>query len=380
MSGPTFDNRGMRYFGGPRSASKKLDHSRRAAGRRRIMPGYPIETVFKRPEDVWEYLNGDRITCLRCGKSYKALPTHLPIHGWTAERYQEFYGLPWRTGLTSSGTKQLKRKNGIRLYREGIAFGGEPGTAYLDKAYAAPRRKRAPYLNAVAVMNVSKTPTRDRRRVDAGEFRLWLDADYWRVLGRMKADDRAATDVCGDPDMPGTTALWVFARARPDFSRALEASWEALSFPVQASAERLGRRFKTEGAKLRLKGMTSKEIGRTLGVHWVTVVKYLAGVPCPEKTHCPQGHSYPVGGPKQCKICNTEQARISRGHLPRAESAKVRITVACSVCGKSIERSRLRGKNRKARCRGCHLAYHREYDQTVRRSRRRGQVTDQVHP
>ena len=37
------------------------------------LPGYPVKEKFKSREAVENYLSDDRITCLICGRSYKAL-------------------------------------------------------------------------------------------------------------------------------------------------------------------------------------------------------------------------------------------------------------------------------------------------------------------
>lgn len=366
-----FDQRRLRYKGGPRSFSKKLGHRKRAAFCRYVMRGYPIENGFISPEDVWTYLKADRITCLRCGKAYKALGSHIQIHGWDAERYRRFYGLPWNTGLTSSSTRDLQRRIGKESVEAGIAFAGEPG-AHQAKACKAPRRKQAPYLRAVKVLNLRKKLSVDHAPALAGELRLWLDEDYWSVLDRMTEQDRTATDVCGDHDMPGRSVLRLFSRDHPEFSRALEAASERLTFPVQANAQRLGRRFRKQAIKLRKKGLTNKQIGETLGVHFITVRNQIAGVPYLEKTHCPKGHPYSHDGPKKCKICNTEHARRLRGHMVRSESAKTPIRVSCYLCRKPVVRSRLWGRKRKARCHDCYLAYHREYNRTPRRPHQSG--------
>jgi len=50
--------------------------------RRRVLPGYPKDLVFKNYEEYKQYFVGDRITCLLCGKHTIPLPTkHRPI--WT---------------------------------------------------------------------------------------------------------------------------------------------------------------------------------------------------------------------------------------------------------------------------------------------------------
>ncbi len=358
MSGPTYNNRTARFAGGSRTASKKMYHWKRAAAARQVMPGFPIETPFNIPQDVWDYLNGDTITCLRCGKPYKALVGHLRVHGWTEEQYKEFYGLPWKTGLTCSSTKSLLRENGLKNVEAGVAFGGLMGDAEtLKKAHAAKRRKRAPYLKGVCVLNGAKDPV----RVEAGEFLIWVTDDYWRIPERMKTQDRTMSEVCNDEDLPGVAATYVYARKHADFAKSLDCAWEELSFSVQARGQRLGKRFFREAARLRAQGLIAKQIGERLGVHWVTVENHISGVAIPEKTHCPQGHPY-LDGARRCKICNTEHARAVRGYLPRAESAKVKISVLCSECGASIERSRLSGRRRRAICNNCRKEYFRQYD------------------
>ena len=58
-------------FLGNQSKSKRA--LRRAKARRKVLPGFPIEQPFESIEDVREYMSGDKIVCLRCGKEYKEL-------------------------------------------------------------------------------------------------------------------------------------------------------------------------------------------------------------------------------------------------------------------------------------------------------------------
>ena len=363
MSGPTMDNRGMRFAGGSRTSSKKLDHSKRAAARRKALPGFPINTQFNNIKDINDYLNGDVITCLRCGKPYKALGAHLPIHGWTEEKYKEFYGLPWRTGLTCVSTKKIMKDNSTKRWNDGVAFGGKmPDADQRKKCVSAPRRKRAPYLNLVGVDNLKTAPTMRRSVVDSGKLKHWKDSDYWAVLDMMKSSDRSMFDVCQDDNTPSLSVVYAFSKVNIDFSTALKSTKESLSFSVQAKTGCMGASFKNAASALRQEGKTAKQIGIILGVHYVTVGNYLSGVPIPEKTHCPQGHKYPSNGRKVCRICGNERKRQKCGHMPRAEAAKVKITVGCSFCGKPTERSRLHGEKNKVRCADCYIEYHKNYE------------------
>ena len=117
----------LRFAGGPKTASKKLEQMKRAAARRRIKPGYPVEQPFTNVQNVREYLNADRIVCLRCGKLYKALNKHLPVHSWTVNQYKEFYGLPWGAGLVCKSSRIKWEDNGRRVMAMGKAFGGTQG-------------------------------------------------------------------------------------------------------------------------------------------------------------------------------------------------------------------------------------------------------------
>lgn len=277
MSGPTFDNRRARFAGGPRTASKKLSHIRRAAATRKVVSGYPIETPFTSPEDVHDYLNGDVITCLRCGKPYKALGCHLQVHGWWEEKYKEFYGLPWRTGLTSKKTKRLKTENGKINLRRGVAFGGILGDSEtIEKAHRAPRRKRAKYLTVVSIMNGNKNRKRNQVQTENGRFLIWKEEDYYKTLDHMKTQDRTLAQTCVNEELPSEGAVYNYAKEHEAFAKALEETWEKLSFSTQAKAERLGSRFLKEANNLREEGLSYRGIGDILGVTTMTVFRHIS--------------------------------------------------------------------------------------------------------
>ncbi len=261
MSGPTYNNRRARFGGGAVTASKKKSHIDRAREARRVCSGFPIETGFTRPEDVWEYLNSDKITCLRCGKPYKALGMHLRVHGWTSDRYREFYGLPWRTGLTSSGTKVKFRELGLRNLEAGIAFGGEPGrNQYMS--INAPRRKRAPYLREVAVRNILKV---------GSVGRVWGPEDYELILERMRGQDLTTKEACEAQDVPGVGALFDYRKRAPDFDARFSEVVENLTFATQARCSCLGDRFDKEVASRLRAGDSYTRVARALGVTNMTV-------------------------------------------------------------------------------------------------------------
>lgn len=79
--------------------------------REKVLPGFPIETPFKNLKDVKEYLSGDKIICLLCGKSYKSLNMHLiKTHKFSHSEYHIKYNIPWTYGLVcSSVSEKLSR-------------------------------------------------------------------------------------------------------------------------------------------------------------------------------------------------------------------------------------------------------------------------------
>ena len=63
--------------------------------------------------EIREYLAGDRIQCLVCGKKYLRL-THrqLSLHAMTGDDYREMFGIPWTYSLTSAASRSnLSRRN-----------------------------------------------------------------------------------------------------------------------------------------------------------------------------------------------------------------------------------------------------------------------------
>ena len=63
-------------------------------------PGYPWEGCFYDLDEVKEYFDHDRITCLLCGRTYANLGLHISrTHQLSLDEYKEQYGLPWSYGL-----------------------------------------------------------------------------------------------------------------------------------------------------------------------------------------------------------------------------------------------------------------------------------------
>lgn len=97
--------------GNPRTATMKKSHLERFNKARAVLPGFPIASHKMSPDDLNNYLSGDKIVCLLCGKSYKALNDgHLRrVHGVTQDQYRERYDIPFTVGLISGSLKKRKR-------------------------------------------------------------------------------------------------------------------------------------------------------------------------------------------------------------------------------------------------------------------------------
>lgn len=101
---------------------------------RAVIPGYPKTEKFKTEDEIEEYLSGDRITCLLCGKLYVQLGGYhtVRIHNMTAYDYKEMFGIPQKYALTGDG-----KSDGARKY-----WSSPEGLAKFAKARSVNKRIR----------------------------------------------------------------------------------------------------------------------------------------------------------------------------------------------------------------------------------------------
>lgn len=68
---------------------------------------------FQTTREVDNYLSGDTIACLVCGKRFQALrPTHLRLHGLTHAEYRRRFGIPPHRPLASAPSLARSRAEG----------------------------------------------------------------------------------------------------------------------------------------------------------------------------------------------------------------------------------------------------------------------------
>lgn len=152
---PKFIKMGL---GGTGFLGKPCSHERaakRRANRRRVLDGFPIDRPFESIKEVREYLSGDKIVCLLCGRSFRTLGLHLrKIHDMTPDEYRERYNIPWTYGLACAENREAHSVATKKL----IASGYNPGTDdrdFLAGLARAPKRD-CPHKGEICQENVQK--------------------------------------------------------------------------------------------------------------------------------------------------------------------------------------------------------------------------------
>lgn len=97
---------------GERRKAFRLINERLTARRRQILPGFPKGFRFNSTTEVKNYLAGDRIQCLLCGRSFKSMSKHLTTHGVSPRDYKHRFGIPLTYGLTSEESRKKYQAGG----------------------------------------------------------------------------------------------------------------------------------------------------------------------------------------------------------------------------------------------------------------------------
>jgi predicted transcriptional regulator len=105
----------------PRSHSTTNAAIRDFQMRRITMPGYPMPSRNFTKEEVAEYISGDQLTCLLCGKAYKNLGgAHLgSVHNITPDSYREMYGFYYGTPLVGKSVRDRAAETGKKNQQDG---------------------------------------------------------------------------------------------------------------------------------------------------------------------------------------------------------------------------------------------------------------------
>lgn len=229
--------------------------------RRRVMPGFPKTEKFQSLQEVREYLSHPKITCLLCGKQYRALGLHLKsIHDVTPDEYREMYGLPYRRGLTSEPTHTLKSAVGKRLFHDGVLLANVDTEAARQLAQEAAKHKRTSYVHRLHTASRNRETAHKRRGLYAfsrSKYIALLRAEHTPVEAAQMLETN-------------TSAVRRERNKNSRFERAFHAAISAQSYATQARGQWLGERFERDCRRLFDAGYSDHEIAEKLGVTAMT--------------------------------------------------------------------------------------------------------------
>lgn len=244
---------------------RKDRHWRRRAAMRKVLPGFPRETPFTTREEVDEYLGGEQIQCLMCGKMYKQLSFHLSrIHEMTTDEYKERFGLPWRRGLCAAPITEMRREHGHMIFEKHKEEMLDRLDKHRDEAAVAPHRERAAFRKAELARQGAEIH---------GLEAPYEDDILVEFLRRLSKGDRTAKEVSSDEDMPGLTHIRARRRSDPFFSAWYDNVIAGLPVSTLAKMEKVAasKEFIEDAFKLYASGWTQEEIGEKYGISQTAV-------------------------------------------------------------------------------------------------------------
>lgn len=222
--------------------------------RRKVMPGFPVKSAFLSIHEIEEYFSGDRITCLLCGKSFKALCSHLSlIHKVSADDYKQNYGLPYKAGLTSSDTREKKSesmKNPSQLLRL---------ATYRERQKATGVTRKGSRTSALKLMK-----TAENRALSPFYSRTYTEEDGDAILSYMERNDCSLSAAIRATNiMDRSTFADVVARFPGlNYAARMRNTAKGKRNPIAKNPEAISRI-----RDLHAHGKSFKEIGELIGIH-----------------------------------------------------------------------------------------------------------------
>lgn len=236
----------------------KGHHLRKNKNAAPVMRGYPKTDFFTTVEEVRAYLDGDKVTCLICGKEYVTLGAHImSAHEITSDDYRGRFGIPYKYGLASKpfrdqGTRRMKRMRmkGIVPY--------QPSPETIRKMHKA-RLNRRPFTAA------TRKACGEQILGYLGMEKKWQKADYDEFFRRVKSG-RTPADVGQDKDMPSRNTFMRYLKSGHALRMECDSLWEEQPFIVQSRANKVGERYRRTLVKLRCSGLTWGEVAKKMEV------------------------------------------------------------------------------------------------------------------
>jgi|TARA_R110000744_G_scaffold189530_1_gene308640 hypothetical protein len=129
--------------------------------RRRVLPGYPKDFVFKDFDEYKQYFVGGRIICLLCGKHYRAIGNHVQwIHETTIDDYKRKYGILWGKSLMCNETHEIQSDRAKERISNGelipTDIEGRRKQGMFARSYIKKRRRDLPLHAVSSALNVAK--------------------------------------------------------------------------------------------------------------------------------------------------------------------------------------------------------------------------------
>lgn len=220
--------------------------------------GYPKSKPFSTVEEVRAYLDGEKVTCLLCGKELVTLGAHIMAkHEMTSDDYRERFGIPYKYGLASKPFREEGSRRLKSLKKEGIVP-WQPTKETIRKMHKA-RMNRRPITAA------TRQACGKQILGYLGMEKKWQKADYDEFFRRVRTG-RTPADVGQDKDVPSRNTFMRYLDANPSLRKEYDAVWEQLPFAVQSRANKVGERYRKTMVKLRGQGLTWGEIGAKMEV------------------------------------------------------------------------------------------------------------------
>lgn len=213
-----------------------------------------IETI----EEAEAYRAGDRLVCLICGQSFRAVGYHVKRHGITARAYKERFGLAVTRPVCAADVSAKQAASRRRFLSN------------LTEEQRNEQRTQA----VEAIKSVERTGTKPgyaraalaTRGATRAGWPAPLTDDNFSALIKAIRSGKTISEACQDSSLPGWSWVHAYIRADPARQAEWDAMWESLPFSQQAKSKKLGRRFEREVAAMREQGMTIKAIATQLGV------------------------------------------------------------------------------------------------------------------
>lgn len=209
---------------------------------------------FQTTEEVHQYLDNNKITCLLCGRKFITLPPHLlAFHKITAEDYRFQFGIPFRYGLAGKAFRQASAERMQALISKGVIKAAQPGVLW------PPRQRRRRLVSLVQNQDLEKL-----MRLH-GKDKPFDQAVYEEFLRRVAAG-RTVASVATDKDMPNTKAFFKHMQLNPDLKAAYDHARNALPIDLQVKTRRTTLQYYDKIYELRSQGLTWLQISAAMKV------------------------------------------------------------------------------------------------------------------